>query len=194
MADLAPDIPIFVDAMIEYRDHPERALGRCNYFTIAREEPDPTWSLDLGGREWPFLLQQLLGVVTQPAGAARFTTADQIEGLYALVEADERFEIELAEIWLPRTVLARREPVESGDVYRVTRRLFDTAIGFRSGFLLWETFVSRGKDMREDAQFSPEETAAFRSWCQRHDELARAQSPKSPSLALRHRPGRVTPR
>ena len=188
------DIPIFVDALIDDPWHPARALARCSYFTIGRDEPDASWPLALGGRELPFLLRQLVGVVTQPVGAARFTTVEQIEDLYALVEADQRFEIELAEIWLPPSALARPEPIQPGDVYRVERQLFDAAIALRSGQMEWETFASWGGEMRREVTFSPEETAAFRAWRRMQEELARTQSPKGPRFALPHRPDRGTPR
>lgn len=162
--DEARDVPVFVDAVREDREHPERPLARCNFFTLTAAEIDRSAHLGMDWWDVPFQLMGLVGVITQPVGAERFTAAEQIEDLYIRIEKEGRFEIELAELWLPAAPLARGEPIRPGDVYRLEQSLFYRALAFRSGRLGWDRFAELEADIRRGISFSPEETHAFAAW------------------------------
>lgn len=176
------DVPIFVDNEIAPEAFP---FVRCNYLTIERDEPDPSWLLTLDGQEMPFMLIQLAGVITQPLTEPRFSSRELVEELFIRIEEDDRLSIEVADMWLPR-FLFRFTP-HAGLVFRMRRHLFASAFQFRNGLVSEARFIDVCKESEEAFEFSDLESGAFREWHSMHTDAAKSGFPKSRELMLRPR-------
>ena len=181
--DQTPDVPLFVD---DSRVVPgEFPFIRCNYLSIERDEPESGWQLVLGNVALPFLLLHLGGVITQPIGAAQFTASTLIDRLFTSVEDDERFSLDVGDIWIPEELFPRTP--QAGDVYRIGRRLFDFALRYRYGHADAESLLVQSKELHAQFRFSEQETFAFQQWRETQRNDAKAKFPKNKELQLRRR-------
>ncbi len=172
------DVPILVETLTR----PYFPMVRCNYISIECDDPSPGWQIGLNNLFAPFLLLELVGIVQQPLGAARFTSYTLVNQLFEQVEKQASLIINFEDIWLPSFLFA--SPLHVGDVYRVSNELFSEAFRYRDGRRNQEQFEGRCKELAPIV-ISPEETRAFAGWIAEQISGAQNSAPKDPDLQLR---------
>ena len=180
-----PRVPVSVDAVREIDGVP---MVRCVYLLVESDDPDPRWTLVLGGTRIPFLMLGLSGILFRPDdGEELFLTADRIEETFVAIESIAGLSVEMGDVWHPRLLFG--EALERGDVSRVDLALVRDAVAFRNERIGIEEFVARVDAALEErgpsiVESSPEEAEAFREWNRRQVRDAIELYPKAESLAL----------
>ena len=176
-------VPVIVE---DIKLHPTFAFTRCLYFTIESEDPSPGWALTLAQNSpVPFLMLGLSGVIHAPSPSeSEFTQPDQLDTLIAAIEADDRFYVSLADIWLPNLLLANNREPRRNDVFRLDAKLFSEAYRYRRGLLATARFVAVSADRLQAIRFSAIETKVMSVWTRRQFNEAAEAYPKNRELAL----------
>jgi hypothetical protein len=156
------DIPLIVDDVKHYKGF---HMTRLSYFTIESDVPLPEWTLELGDAKIPFLMLGLSGIVVGPIHGDRFTDPDSIDSLFRAVEEDERFYVDLNDIWLPNGCFTNTSP-ERGQVFRTGLSLFSLALAYRETMEDADRFTGQTMDYCKELEYSEPETRAFEAWHQ----------------------------
>ena len=177
-------VPVSIDSVW---DSPPIVFSRCTYLTIECDEPGSLWRLGTSGSSLSFVMLGLIGIVIARAGdSGPFTSSQDLDALYDMIESWPGLDIGSGEIWLPRFCFDDSLRPRRGDVYRVESTLFRDAYAFQDGQVQQEDFCLVWRDQgREQVQFSSAETSAFREWRTLQLKLARNLYPKDSTLALR---------
>jgi hypothetical protein len=164
-------VPVIVDDVKRLEDFD---MTRCTYFSVECSEPQPHWYLGLRERRIPILLLGLSGIITGPNGpyGGEFHDALAIQKFFDLIEENPGMYIDINDVWLPNYLLGNNE-IAPGNVYRLRSKLFSISIDFRNGLLTKEEFERQGKEYRDQIDFSPGESRAFRSWTLHEIDIAR---------------------
>lgn len=173
------DAPVFVDAIASAQDAP---IVRVTYLTIECVDPAWGWSLSIQGDAVPIGLLGLAAVVLRPFDGARFRLPSQFDDLIRRVESQPGFSVETGDLWLPRSLF---EAPQTGDVFRMTARLFGAAHQYRYGRAEGREFEATAERLRQGISFSPEETKAYHQW---HNLVTRREPvEKNPEFRLQIR-------
>ena len=170
---------MFVDVAISTQRFP---YVRCNYLSVERDEPDPTWRLEMGNRVMPFMLVHLSGIVFESFEGGRFTSPQLVEDLFTAVEGNEQMSLEVGDVWLPDFLLPHSPA--PGAVFRMRQRLFLLAFAYRHGTLEEKLFVQYCREDQRSLEFSEEETTAFRIFHEQQVSVARELFPKNSNFVL----------
>jgi hypothetical protein len=184
--DARISIPLMVDAV---HDTGRFQMTRMTYFSIAGDRPSAEWILEFRDRRIPFLMINLSGIICRPDFEHyRFDSAEQIDALFDLIEADDRrgLLVDLNDVWLPNSILTGR--CWRADVYRIDQRLFAEAWHYRHGRTSLEQLEAVGKKSKGRIHFSEKETEAFRAWSELQISQARKSYPKSKQFQLSLKP------
>lgn len=172
-----PDVPV----LVETPGRPVFPMVRCHYMSVECDDLLPGWSLGVNGTQMPFLMLNLVGIVQQPFGAARFDNYNVIDQFFRGIE-QQMLSINFEDVWLP-SFLFHGEP-RVGDIYRVGVKLFVAAFQFRAGRYTQETFEDLCKELQREIVPSNEETLAFRGWTAEQISTAQNGPPKNPEFRL----------
>lgn len=173
-----PDVPILIET-------PSRSffpMVRCHYISVECDDPRPGWALEVDGLSMPFLMLNLVGIVHQPLGAARFNTFNLIDQLFERIEEQASLSLNFEDIWLPSFLFQTQLGV--GDVYRLGIDLFIVAYQFRDGRRTQEDFETHCKELHREIVISEDETRAFKGWTEEQVSSARNRPPKNPNFQL----------
>ena len=162
------DIPLLVD---DRKDYPNFQMTRLSYFCVECATPSPGWTLVLEQTRVPFLMMGLSGIITGPPERDRFSSPDDIDAIFARIEADERFYVDINDLWIPNSCFRDSEP-QRGDVIRIGLKLFEQALAFRGNSISMEVYIGRAHDFADLIEPSPEEAEAFSQWNIRQIERA----------------------
>lgn len=196
---LSPDspgrtVPVWVDSR---KKDPEFAMTRCAYFTIEREwslEPEEAgespggarWVLELGEVGIPFGLQALTGVITGPTrGPGWFSSAQQIDETFDLVERHPELMVDSDDLWLPNDLVEGCHA--QGMVYRLSWPLFLRAYSYEAGLVGEKDFLAWCREHPEAVSYSRQEEEAFAAWQKAHLRAAFEVFPKNKDLELAYR-------
>jgi hypothetical protein len=171
------DVPILVET-------PSRTffpMVRCFYIAVEFDTPGSGWTLELGGRRFPFLMLGLTGIVQASFDGDRFNRPILIDKFIDTVENANGL-VSFEDIWLPEELFD--SDVAVGDVYRVGVDLFRGAFRFRDSRSTREQFVRESREFHNQIAMSEEETKAFRVWSAETIDRARGGGPKDKRLQL----------
>ncbi|MDX1394310.1 MAG: hypothetical protein R3195_07965 [Gemmatimonadota bacterium] len=169
------DIPVLIDDCKELGDF---RMTRAIFFTIeASGAVDDLVSL-LRAREVPFLLMGFTSILHRPSvDAARFSSPDEIDRLFDEIQRIEDVVVETGFVWLPNDVFGKPLP-RRGDLYRVSYRLFRSALRFRQEKItlpeLDEQAVELVRLYPDAIAASDVEAEVFRRWSRAQIEASRA--------------------
>jgi hypothetical protein len=173
-----PDVPILIET-------PGRSffqMVRCHYMSVECDDPRPGWGLQVDGLSMPFLMLNLVGIVYQPLGAARFDSFGLIDQFFERIEEQASLSLNFEDIWLPSFLFQAQPAV--GDVYRVGNDLFVLAYQFRDGRHTQEDFEAHCRKLQREIVLSEDETRAFKGWTAEQVSSARNRPPKNPNFQL----------
>lgn len=173
-----PDVPVLIETL-------SRSLFpmvRCHYISVECDDPLPGWGLQLQGLEMPFLMLNLVGIVQQPFGAARFNSYSLIDQFFERIEEQASLSVNFEDIWLPSFLFQAR--VSIGDVYRVRSKLFILAYQYRDGRYTQQDFEEHCKELQPEIVISEDETRAFRGWTAEQFSIVQNRPPKNSNLQL----------
>lgn len=176
-------VPIIVD---DVKIYPNFSMTRCTYFTIESETTAPGWVLTMAGKNIPFFLTGISGVITQPLDDdPLFDSVSQIDDLFDIIEEISTLYIDTNDIWLPNFLF--EPPPRRSEVYRVKSELFAAAHLFRDHKIMEDEFLEICEKQKEAIYLSEKESESFRSWEKNQVNLARDIYPKDKSLELEWR-------
>jgi hypothetical protein len=171
------DVPILIETL----SRPFFPMVRCFYLAVEFDTPDDGWALEIGGERFPLLMLGLTGVVQAAFDGEHFHEPYLIERFIDIVEAKGGL-ISFEDIWIPKEVFHRAVAV--GDVYRVGIALFREAFRFRDSRMSEERFRGIAQEFRNQIEFSPQETGAFRNWSSGTIERIAHEGPKDARFRL----------
>ena len=184
--DLNLSIPLFLEAL--KKDDHEYVYSRLSYHTVVRREGlGSTAALSLDSLEVSVLPMAMTGVVYRPAEAETFERWEMIESLFDRVTKADGLLLDTAYLWLPTAMLfdvLLAESPEIGDVFRVSRELFTSAIDYREGRIEDAPFREICRARTAELRPSEVETRTFAQFAQSELWEARRQYPKNEALAL----------
>ena len=131
----------------------------------------------------PVLPLRSSALIFRPEGGGdRFTSADQIEALFAAVEKRDAYYVDSDSIWIPNDLFER--PPARAEIFRVPLDIFlDIYFRSRGGSVpAWEE--SPYGDRQGSVRFSDVETAAYGQWAARILREVIDEYPKNESLKL----------
>jgi hypothetical protein len=179
------DIPVVIDAV---RVHKEFSMVRCNYFSVECDSPTSGLAISVGGEQLPLLILGLVGIITRPLGAERFSSVDLIEDLFKRIEDQDGLLIDVDDLWLPLLLFdSINMTPDIGHVYRLKSDLFALAFSFREGNMDVDTFIAGCKRLPQSVLFSEDEMSAFSAWRKLQIETAKELYPKNGEIRLRYR-------
>lgn len=158
-------VPIFID---ENRD----GLIRAQYFVIENMGSEEPGILGINGREIPFFLIELQGVIFRSFSQdGNFNRPDDF---FELFEAIELFNVEeqeystfttLNSIYLPEVIFDIKEKATRNNVFRINfdlfRKIYSINISKNQ-----KQLVEFLKETESRAVYSNEESFAFQAWCE----------------------------
>ncbi len=158
-------IPIVVD---DTRSRETLQMSRCTYFSIRCDTPSAGWEVRLGDRSIPFLMLGLSGVIYRPSPEEElFDDPGKLEFLFKSIEEHPDLYIDISNLWIP-TVTFGGGSHKRGMVYRITKKLFDTAYRFTNNEIQTEEYLTMCKEMIGAVRYSPLETGALKKWGEMH--------------------------
>jgi hypothetical protein len=171
------DIPVLLDD-VKHLDN--FTMTRFAFFTIEAATAIDDWVTLLRVRDIPFLLIGISSVIHRPdLEATRFTSPEQIDRLFNVIEEIEGLVCETAHIWLPNFLFEggdkwdlslglENSPATRGAVWRVSFGLFQNALRFRQEVISAARFSEACHALltysKAPVTHSPKETAVFREW------------------------------
>jgi hypothetical protein len=173
----ASDVPVF----IETQARQSFPLVRCIYMAIENNDPLAGWGITLNGRQMPFLMLGLSGIIQQPFGTPQFNSYGVIEDFFARIEKSPGLMLVFQDVWLPPFLFSSE--VELGTIYRIREDLFRIAYRFRDGGMTKDEFGRSCSELKDALTESKEETFAFGGWIA--EQVGMAREPKNPGLGLR---------
>lgn len=174
---MTDDVPILIETL----SRPFFPMVRCFYLAVEFDIPDNGWMLGIDGRSLPLLMLGLTGVVQTSFGGEPFHEFSTIEQFISSIEKANGL-VNFEDIWLPQELFQRKTAV--GDVYRVGTTLFREVFRFRDSRMSEERFRSIALEFRNQVEFSPPETDAFRTWSSGTIERIAHEGPKDERLRL----------
>jgi len=110
------------------------AFSRCTYLTVECDEPGSLWTLGTSGSRVPFVMLGLAGIVIGGVSdSGPFTSFQDIDALYNMVESRPGLDVGSGEIWLPRSCFDDSHRPRRGDIFRVRSTLFRDAYALQDG-------------------------------------------------------------
>ena len=86
-----------------------------------------------------------------------FKTKELITSTLKKIEDDDRYFLEIGNIWIPNfLVLQKKEKKEirQGDVCRISKELFNLCYGYVAGFIKEEDWIKNCRNYMNDISFS----------------------------------------
>lgn len=165
-------VPLVID---DVKRVPTFEMTRCNYFCIQCDTPAPGWFLQIAGRQVPFLIVGLTGVIHRPAmDDERFDSPQKIDDLFDAIEAVPELYVDQEDVWIPNRMFDADEH-KRGSVYRIGLGLFRSAYNFRNGLTRNQKSAFAGKGANWKVSFSRAETEALSAWGDHQIAEARRQ-------------------
>jgi hypothetical protein len=171
-AGLDMKIPVILDA------YKKEGLSRYIYYSLEFDTPESRWQLNIENDALNVYLQNMSAILYEPVDSqsGRFRHAGDFETLFALIEeryGDDALVVQ-EEIWFPNLLLETAEKAKRGDMFRVDKKLFNTAYMYQSGKTEADALFLQSEKMKGSFLFSPEETSAYQTWSEK--ELLEAKN------------------
>jgi hypothetical protein len=178
-------IPITVDAVKNLQNY---QMTRCTYFSISNTAPLSEWKVNSENISVPFFMLGLSGVITSPPGGdLLFDTPSKLDSLFEAIEQNDRFFVELDDIWLPNKLFYRtNSETQRSQVYRVGYDLFTLAYTLRDEVNTHEEFLNRmsQSDIPVMLEYSKTETTCLNDWNNEQIEINRKLYHENPETKL----------
>jgi hypothetical protein len=172
-------IPVIIDDVKKYDNFD---MTRCVYFTIESDLPSPNWLLTFEGKNIPFYLLGLSGIIFKPFGEKDiFDSVDLIDDLFDSIEKNISLYVDTNDIWLPNFLFKRQE---RGQVYRINNNLFLKSYLYRDNKIPESEFISYCKEIPDGLHYSLTETKIFHDWMMKQIEEATRIYPKNKNMEL----------
>ncbi len=166
-------------------------LVRCVYFAIESAQLSPNWQLGLTGRQMPFFMLGLSGIVfgtVEAAGAPShpFLSPSDIEATFDFIEQSGLLIVETGRIYLPLEFInfMTNGRTTARDVLRVRKDVFVAAFEFAHSRMAEREFATLLDSYKSERRIagtaaplstSSEETRAFSTWSKEQLETLRQQ-------------------
>ena len=161
-----PDVPVFIDSV---KDSGDFKNARCIYYRI--EFDDRLFKVRQSFISNNFEVMGTWAILSRPfeeiTSESFFVSYNIIKKTLKYIEDNDHLFLEIGNIWIPNFLILqkkKKEDVRQGDVYRISKELFNLCYGYVAGFIKEKDWIENCRKYLNDVRFSAEETNAFREW------------------------------
>lgn len=159
-------IPVFIDSVKDSKDFENT---RCIYYRV--EFDDRLFKVSQKFLPGNLEVMGTWSILTKPFKKRDrrkfFYSKELITGTLKKIEDDDRYFLEIGNIWIPNFLVLqnkKKEDIKQGDVCRISKELFNLCYGFVAGFIKESEWIENCRKHMNDISFSDKETEAFREW------------------------------